>query len=115
MKRWKSLDYFADWTELFHSIDRYFRKTSQQQQLPAFLNISVDFREYPFQGGISFNTAGSISTSWMWKLSPGKLPLPRTWNNTEMDIFKKVSRFLWEMSGMWKLSLDVEIAPGCGN
>ena len=26
---------------------------------------------------------------------------------------EKVSRFL--MSGMWKLSLDVEIEPGCGN
>ena len=38
-------------------------------------------------GGISFNTGGSISTSWMWKLSPGKLPFPRTWNNKEMDIF----------------------------
>ena len=38
-------------------------------------------------GGISFNTAGSISTSVMWKLSPGKLPFPRTWNNIEMDIF----------------------------
>ena len=38
-------------------------------------------------GGISFNTAGSISKSWMWKLSPGKLPFPRTWTNIEMDIF----------------------------
>ena len=26
-------------------------------------------------GGISFNTAGSISTSVMWKFIPGKLPL----------------------------------------
>ena len=37
--------------------------------------------------GISVNTTGSISTSVMWKLSPGKLPFPRTWNNIEMDIF----------------------------
>ena len=29
-----------------------------------------------YQGGISFNTAGSISSSVMWKLSPGKLPFP---------------------------------------
>ena len=28
------------------------------------------------------------SSSWMWKLSPGKLSFPRTWNNIEMDIFK---------------------------
>ena len=40
-----------------------------------------------YQGGISFNTGGSISTSWTWKLIPGKLPFPRTWNNKEMDIF----------------------------
>ena len=39
------------------------------------------------QGGISFNAGGSIFTSWMWKLSPGKLPFPRTWKNKEMDIF----------------------------
>ena len=38
------------------------------------------------RGGISFNTGGSISTSWMWKLSPEKLPFPRSWNK-EMDIF----------------------------
>ena len=23
----------------------------------------------------------------MWKLSPGKLPFPLTWNNVKMDIF----------------------------
>ena len=40
-------------------------------------------------GGISFNTGSSISTSWMWKLSPEKLPFPRTWNNKEMDPFFK--------------------------
>ena len=34
-------------------------------------------------GGESFfNTGGSISTSWMWKLK-----FLRTWNNKEMDIF----------------------------
>ena len=41
----------------------------------------------PLQGGISFNTGGSFSTSWMWKMSPRKLPFPRMWNNKEMDIF----------------------------
>ena len=34
-----------------------------------------------YRGGISFNTGGSFSTSWMWKMCPGKLPCPRTWNN----------------------------------
>ena len=43
------------------------------------------------QGGISFNTGGSFSTSWMWKMSPGKLPCPRTWNNIKKK-FKIPSR-----------------------
>ena len=39
-------------------------------------------------GGITFNTGGSISTSWIGcGLNPGKLPFPRTRNNIKMDIF----------------------------
>ena len=34
-----------------------------------------------FRGGISFNTGGSFFTSWMWRMSPGRLSCPRTWNN----------------------------------
>ena len=36
-------------TELFHSIERYFTKATRQQNLliPAFFQVSVDFREYP--------------------------------------------------------------------
>ena len=39
------------------------------------------------RGGFSFLTGGSFSTSWMWKMSPGKLPCPRTWNNIKKDFF----------------------------
>ena len=48
------------------------------------LLFSTSLRLYLFictRGGISFLTGGSFSTSWMWKMSPGKLPCPRTWNN----------------------------------
>ena len=31
---------------------------------------------------------------FMWNLSPGKLPFPRTWNNIEMDNFNILSRKL---------------------
>ena len=86
------------------------------------------------RGGISFNTGSSFSTSWMWKMSPGKLLCPRMWNNIKKIFFnrpsrklgknvnlfhqnmnffnsqaEKVSRFL--IAGMWKLSLDVENEP----
>ena len=86
------------------------------------------------RGGISFNTGGSFSISWMWKMSPGRLPCPRTGNNIKKDFFnipsrklgksvnlfhlnmdfflsqtEKVSRFL--IAGMLKLSLDVENEP----
>ena len=47
------------------------------------------------RGGISFLTGGSFSTSWMWKMSPGKLPCPRSWNN----IKKIFSNIPWRKQG----------------
>ena len=43
--------------------------------------------------------AGSLSTSVLWKLSPGKLPFPRTLNNIDMDIFNILSqpRYIWDI------------------
>ena len=46
------------------------------------------------RGGISFNSGGSFSTSWKWKMSPGKLPCPRTWNNIKKIFFNIPSRKL---------------------
>ena len=49
--------------------------------LTLFYIFFSDFTGFPFiRGGDLFNTAGSIATSVIWKLSPGKLPFPRTWN-----------------------------------
>ena len=46
-----------------------------------FMYIMFAFFSAPQYTYISFNMGGSFSTSWMWKMSPGKLPCPRTWNN----------------------------------
>ena len=66
------------------------------------------YEDWPptYQGGISFNTAGSISTSVMWKLSPGKLPFPRTWNTIEMVIFYILSRKLDKNVNLFYLNMN---------
>ena len=38
-------------------------------------------------GGVSFHTAGPISTAVMWKLSLGKLQFRRTWNTIQKVTF----------------------------
>ena len=39
------------------------------------------------RGGISFDTAGSLSTALLWKMSRRNFQFPHTWNNIEMVIF----------------------------
>ena len=36
---------------------------------------------YAYGGGVSFNTAGSLSTALQWKLSHRNFQFPRTLNN----------------------------------
>ena len=76
--------------------------------------------------------AGSISTSWKWKLSPGKLPslvlgLILKWmffNILSRKLGKNVNLFYTNMNFVKKSNRksimlfkvrDVEIEPGCGN
>ena len=39
-------------------------------------------------GGVSFNTAGSLSTALLWKLSRRNVQFPRTWNNIKKVTFQ---------------------------
>ena len=73
----------------------------------------------------------SFSTSWMWKISLGKLPCPRTWNNIKIffsdipwrKLGKNVNLFHLNMNFFLKSNRksitlfncrDVEIEPGYG-
>ena len=50
----------------------------------------------------------------LWKLSPRKLPFPRTWNNIEIvehELFKKSNR---KSNTLFNVT-EAEIEPGCGN
>ena len=40
------------------------------------------------RGGVSFNTAGSLSTALLWKLSRRNVQFPRTWNNIKKVTFQ---------------------------
>ena len=44
-----------------------------------------------YQGGISFDIAGSLSTALLWKLSRRNLQFPLTWNNILKVTYKTPS------------------------
>ena len=58
------------------------------------------------RGEISFNTGGSFSTSWMWKMSPGKLPCPLTWNNIKNIFFNIPYRKLGKNVILFHLNMN---------
>ena len=52
------------------------------------ISYNINIRWYAlYRGGFPLLTGGSFSTSWMWKMSAGKLPCPRTWNNIIIYVF----------------------------
>ena len=63
--------------EFSGSFEKHFSTLRTGLQLMIFFTPSL------ITGGISFNTAGSLSTAVLWKVSLGKLQFPRTLNNIE--------------------------------
>ena len=79
----------------------YIEGTNHQKE------ISIEKSGKPKQGGILFFNGGSFSTSWMWKMSPGKLP---GLISPKHELFLKSNR----KSITFLKSRDVKIESGCG-